>query len=131
VTTGFPAALMIAAVAVVAGCGPRRAPTDVPAPGPGWIEQGEASWYGSKYHGHRTASGERYDMHAMTAAHPTLPFGTVVEVVNLRNGLSVRVRINDRGPFRKGRIIDLSYGAARKLGMVRDGVAPVRVRVVS
>lgn len=116
---------------VAAGCAARRAPSRVPAPEPGWVERGEASWYGSKYHGRRTASGERYDMYAMTAAHPTLPFGTIVEVTNLRNGRRVRVRINDRGPFRKGRIIDLSYASARKLGMVRDGVVPVSVRVVS
>ena len=93
-------------------------------------EEGTASWYGKKYHGRRTSSGERYDMHAMTAAHRDLPFGTVVRVTNLRNGKNVRVTINDRGPFVEGRIIDLSYAAAKKLDMVRDGVVPVRVEIL-
>lgn len=96
----------------------------------GPAEEGIASWYGKKYHGRRTSSGERYDMHAMTAAHPSLPFGTVVRVTNLRNGKAVQVTINDRGPFLKGRVIDLSYAAAKELGMVRDGVVPVRVLVL-
>jgi rare lipoprotein A len=114
-------------------CAGKPAPATLPAVSPvsvGYTEQGIASWYGAKYHGRATASGERYDMHAMTAAHPTLPFGVVVEVTNLKNDRHVRVRINDRGPFRKGRIIDLSYAAARKLGMVHQGLAEVRVRVV-
>jgi len=95
-----------------------------------WQEEGIASWYGKKYHGRRTSSGERYDMHGMTAAHRTLPFGTVVRVTNLRNGRTVRVTINDRGPFVDGRIIDLSYRAATELDMVRDGVAPVIVELL-
>jgi rare lipoprotein A len=92
---------------------------------------GLASYYGRKFHGRRTASGERYDMHDLTAAHPVLEFGSRVEVINLKNGRKVRVRINDRGPFRKGRIIDLSYAAAKKIGMLRRGVAKVRVRLVN
>jgi rare lipoprotein A len=92
-------------------------------------EVGMASYYGREHDGRRTASGEVFDMHAMTAAHPTLPFGTRVRVTNLANGREVTVRINDRGPFRGGRILDLSYGAARKLGMVGRGVAKVRVAV--
>lgn len=93
-------------------------------------EKGIASWYGRKYHGRLTASGERYDMNAMTAAHQRLPFGVLVEVKNLENGRKTRVRINDRGPFKKGRIIDLSYAAARELGMVEQGLARVRIKVV-
>jgi len=91
---------------------------------------GLASYYAHEWHGHRTASGERYDMRAMTAAHRTLPFGTRVRVQNLANGRVVAVRINDRGPFRKDRIIDLSYGAALKLGIVGPGVARVKIRVL-
>ena len=89
-------------------------------------ETGLASWYGRKFHGRLTASGERYDMHAMTAAHPTLPLPSYARVRNPSNGVEVIVRINDRGPFHRGRIIDLSYAAASKLGMTR-GVAPVEV----
>jgi rare lipoprotein A len=96
----------------------------------GYAEKGIASWYGKKYHGRRTANGERYDMHAMTAAHKRLPFGTLILVKNLENGKKARVRINDRGPFKKGRIIDLSYAAARELGMVRKGLAKVKIKVV-
>lgn len=91
---------------------------------------GTASWYGSKFHGRRTANGERYDMHQMTAAHRTLPFGTKVRVTNQRNGRSVVVRINDRGPFAGRRIIDLSRGAAGQIGMVNSGVAPVKLEVL-
>ena len=93
--------------------------------------QGIASWYGGKFHGRRTASGERYDMNAMTACHPTLPFGTVVRVVNLDNNRSVVVRITDRGYLYNGRILDLSFGAAQKLAMIQPGVAPVKLEVLS
>ncbi len=89
-----------------------------------------ASWYGTFHHGRRTASGERYNMWAMTAAHPTLPFGTRVLVTNLHNGRSVTVRINDRGPHHHGRGIDLSYAAARAIGAVGSGVVPVRLTPV-
>jgi len=91
---------------------------------------GRASWYGEAHHGRLTASGERYDMHAMTAAHPTLAFGTRVRVTNLANGRRAVVRINDRGPFRRGRIIDVSYAAARELKMIGPGVARVRLVVL-
>jgi rare lipoprotein A len=94
------------------------------------VERGVASWYGQKFHGRLTANGERYDMHALTAAHRTLPFGTVVEVVNVGNGRRVAVRINDRGPFAHGRIIDLSFAAAREIGLVGPGTARVEVRPV-
>lgn len=95
----------------------------------GYVEQGTASWYGPDFHGGRTSTGETYDMDAMTGAHPTLPLPTWVRVTNLENGRSVVVRLNDRGPFAKGRIIDLSRAAAERLDMVRAGTA--RVEVVS
>jgi rare lipoprotein A len=96
------------------------------------VESGQAGWYGNRYHGRKTASGERFDQDALTAAHRTLPFGTVVQVKNLTNGRTVDVRINDRGPFgRKTRIIDLSRAAARALDMERAGVAPVELRIVT
>ena len=97
----------------------------------GYTERGLASWYGPGFNGRRTANGEIYDMHAMTAAHKTLPFGTVVEVYNRDNGKSTRVRINDRGPFVKGRIIDLSKKGAKKIDMIGTGTARVEIRVVS
>ena len=93
-------------------------------------ETGRASWYGSFHHGRRTASGEIYDMHALTAAHPTLPLGTRVLVTNLLNGRSVEVRVNDRGPYVDGRIIDLSYAAAQPLAAVSRGVVPVRLNAL-
>lgn len=103
---------------VVAACG---------APSSQRGSSGRASWYGS---GKVTASGERFDKHGLTAAHRTLPFGTRVRVTNKRNGQSVVVRINDRGPFIHGRIIDLSEGAARRIGMIRAGVVPVEIEVL-
>lgn len=92
-----------------------------------YSQQGVASWYGVKYHGQRTASGERYDMYKMTAAHPTLPIPSYVRVTSLATGKQVVVRINDRGPFLAGRVIDLSYTAALKLGLLKKGRAQVRV----
>ena len=97
----------------------------------GYRERGHASWYGTKFHGRRTSSGEPYDMYAMTAAHKTLPLPSYVEVTNLVNGRSVIVRVNDRGPFHQGRIIDLSYAAAVKLGMLGSGTTRVEVRAIS
>jgi rare lipoprotein A len=94
------------------------------------VEHGLASWYGEPYHGRRTASGELYDMHRLTAAHRTFEFGTVVRVTRRDTGKAVEVRINDRGPFIDGRIIDLSYEAARRIGLDADGVAPVEVKVL-
>ena len=96
----------------------------------GFVERGEASWYGKKFHGRDTANGERYDMFAMTAAHKHLPLPTYVSVTNLDNGKSTIVRVNDRGPFHGGRIIDLSYAAATKLGMLQQGTARVEVRSI-
>lgn len=89
------------------------------------IEEGIASWYGPKFHGRRTANGEQYDMNQLTAAHRTLPFNSIVKVRNLANGHSVMVRINDRGPFAKNRIIDLSRKAAREIGLIGPGTARV------
>ncbi|SHE59767.1 rare lipoprotein A [Desulfacinum infernum DSM 9756] len=96
----------------------------------GYREKGLASWYGRDWHGRLTSNGERYDMYALTAAHKILPMNTHVKVTHLRTGRSIVVRINDRGPFVPGRIIDLSYEAARQLGIQREGVAPVLVEAV-
>ena len=93
----------------------------------GYRAEGQASWYGAKHHGRKTASGERFDQNALTAAHRQLPFGTQVLVTNLNNQKSVVVRINDRGPYARNRLIDLSKKAAEQLDMLRDGVVPVRV----
>jgi len=89
-----------------------------------------ASWYGPGFDGRLTSNGERFNRHDLTAAHRTLPFGTIVEVTDRQTGRSVRVRINDRGPYVQGRILDLSYGAAKKLGILGRGVVPVEIRVV-
>ena len=97
---------------------------------PGYYQVGIASWYGPGFHGKTTANGEPYDMYAFTAAHKTLPFGTVVRVVDLDTGRSVVVRINDRGPFVPGRIIDLSYAAAEALGILDRGTARVGLVVL-
>ncbi|MGC1730287.1 MAG: septal ring lytic transglycosylase RlpA family protein, partial [Steroidobacteraceae bacterium] len=97
----------------------------------GYVEVGVASWYGPSFHGGNTSSGESYDMYAMTAAHRTLPLPTYARVTNLKNGRSVVVRINDRGPFVANRIIDLSYTAAAKLDMLREGTTPVEVRALT
>jgi rare lipoprotein A len=91
---------------------------------------GEGSYYASEFHGRKTASGEIYDMYELTAAHRTLPFGTILEVENLVNGLKINVRINDRGPFKKGRIIDLSYQAAKKIDLIKQGVTKVRIKII-
>jgi rare lipoprotein A len=96
----------------------------------GYHERGVASWYGSKFHGRRTSSGEPYDMHLATAAHKSLPLPTYAEVTNLDNGKKVVVKINDRGPFKHDRLIDMSYGAALRLGMIGTGTARVDVRVI-
>jgi len=121
----------LAAGLLLAACaGPRYAAPPWP-PAAGDAEVGLASWYGRDFHGRRTSSGEIYDMYQMTAAHRTLPLGTWVEVIHVETGRSVQVRVNDRGPFIAGRVIDLSYGAARVLGMLGQGVVPVRVRPLS
>jgi rare lipoprotein A len=108
-------------------------PAGPPPPKPAVAETftGFASWYGKKFHGRLTASGERYDMAALTAAHRTLPFGSRVKVTNLANGRFVVVTINDRGPYAKNRVIDLSHAAAKRLGIVDDGVAEVRLDILN
>jgi len=96
----------------------------------GFAETGYASWYGKKFHGNKTSNGEIYDMYGMTAAHKTLPIPAYVRVVNLENDLSCVVRVNDRGPFHEGRVIDLSYAAAKKLGFHHKGTAKVRIETI-
>ncbi|MGA1576276.1 MAG: septal ring lytic transglycosylase RlpA family protein [Burkholderiaceae bacterium] len=104
----------------------------VPKPQPRVIatKSGEASWYGPGFYGRRTANGERFRRGTMTAAHPYLPFGTKVRVTNLRNGRQAVVRINDRGPFHGGRVIDLAHGSANVLGLISSGVARVKLEVL-
>lgn len=150
----FAAAILLAACAggnapesVIASTGQSKAPpTDIPyklgkpytVAGIRYVPRddrsydhtGMASWYGKEFHGKPTATGRRYNMHEMTAAHTTLPTGTLVRVTNLENGRSVVVVIADRGPFSKKRIIDLSYAAAKQLGFVQQGTARVRVTYV-
>lgn len=96
----------------------------------GFVEKGLASWYGKDFHGRKTSNGEIYDMYAMTAAHKTLPMNVHLKVTNLNNGRSTVVRVNDRGPFVRSRIIDLSYSAAKELGLVGPGTAPVRIEAL-
>lgn len=130
----------VVVAACLLGCGgargasaaPVSSPAEARSPKPGASPQiGLATWYGDALAGHKTASGERFDPSAMTAAHRTLPIGTWVEVTRLDTGARVRVRINDRGPFgKKDRIIDLSKAAAKRIGLLRAGIARVEVRVV-
>lgn len=133
---GLPALGLCILALLPVGCAHRKAPPPRTEPQvtparPGTVEKGIASWYGEPYHGRRTASGEVYDMHQISAAHRTLPFGTVVRVTRRDTGQAVEVRINDRGPFVAGRIIDLSYGAARRIGLDVDGIAPVKIEVLA
>ena len=108
---------------------PSRSRGSEPSPAV-WTETGVASWYGEPFHGRNTASGEKYDMNDLTCAHPTLAFGTRLRVENLDNGRSITVRVNDRGPFKKERILDVSRKAAQELGMIGPGTARVRISVV-
>jgi len=100
-------------------------------PKQGTLKYGKASWYGKQFHGRLTANGERYNMHAMTAAHRTYALGTVLKVTSLKNWRSVVVKVNDRGPFYRSRDVDLSYAAAKKLGFVKKGVTKVKIEVLS
>ncbi|MBT8495939.1 MAG: septal ring lytic transglycosylase RlpA family protein [Deltaproteobacteria bacterium] len=134
------AALLALSLLATTGCGssppepssPKPSSADPsPARSARQVQRGKATWYGGKFQGRKTASGERFDKHKLTAAHRKLPFGTRVRVTNMSNGRSVVVRINDRGPFGgKGRIIDVSKAAARKLKMIRAGVVEVEVEVL-
>jgi rare lipoprotein A len=122
------AALLLCQILAVA-CSSNRKPAAPPTLGVP-VERGIASWYGPKFNGRMTASGERYDMNALTAAHPSLPFGTRIGVRNTRTGREVVVRVNDRGPYSRNRILDLSYAAAREVGVVGPGTASVEVYLV-
>jgi rare lipoprotein A len=127
-------ALIVALTCVaLLGCGKKHhVAANVPStPSTGAAEMGLASWYGHPYHGRAAANGEIYDMEKLTAAHRTLPFGTMVQVTNLSNGKSVEVRIIDRGPFVDGRIIDLSHAAAKEIELIGPGVAQVRLDVLA
>lgn len=126
---------LLGLVLLTGGCSlvSRPVPLSGPLPPPpvaGAVEEGIASWYGPPFHGRQTASGEIYDMEAPTAAHRTLPFGTRVRVYNLDSGRSTELRINDRGPFVRGRIIDVSRRGARELGLLGPGIAPVLVEIL-
>ncbi|MHC8363944.1 septal ring lytic transglycosylase RlpA family protein [Pseudomonas sp. LS2P72] len=114
-----------ALLSLLAGC----ASTDAIDPH-GYDKTGVASYYGAKHHGKRTASGERFNQHGLTAAHRQLPFGTRVKITNLNNDRSCVVRVNDRGPYSRGRLIDVSREAAEQLGMLRSGTAKVRVQAL-
>jgi rare lipoprotein A len=120
--SGLRAFLILGALALLAGCASQSIDPR------GYSAEGKASYYGARHHGKKTASGERFNQHSLTAAHRSLPFGTRVRVTNLRNDKQVVVRINDRGPYARGRIIDLSHKAAEQLDMLRAGVVPVRVQ---
>lgn len=121
----------VSALALLAGCSRAIVMTPPASPAVGAEEVGFASWYGAPHHGRRTASGEVYDMNQFTAAHRTLPFGTRLLVTNRDTSQSAEVRVNDRGPFAHGRILDVSYAAARQLGAVGPGIISVRVRVIA
>jgi rare lipoprotein A len=121
------------AVTILIGCTgsqPRFTPSGGEGSGEALALEGVASYYADEYNGRQTSSGEIYDMHALTAAHRTLPFGTMVRVRNLDNGRSVDVRINDRGPFKGDRVIDVSLEAAKRLGMIGPGTARVRLEII-
>ncbi|WP_152220638.1 septal ring lytic transglycosylase RlpA family protein [Pseudomonas sp. SCB32] len=123
----LPTLLLLAGLALLAGCSTSSYNSDSEVSGRGYRAEGTASYYGKAHHGKRTASGERFNQNTLTAAHRTLAFGTRVKVTNLENGRSVVVRINDRGPFGRGRIIDVSKAAAEQLNMLRSGTARVRL----
>lgn len=123
--SAIAAVMCLGALSTAAGTNPPIAPQPAPA-----AESGTASFYADKYQGKATASGEIFDMHQLTAAHPRLAFGTIVKVTNTENNRSVLVRINDRGPFVAGRVIDLSLAAAEELRMVKSGLAQVKLEIV-
>ncbi len=132
------ARLLLLVIVVAVGCAKTVPPSSTIREVPGQpragvvaVFEGKASWYGREQHGHLTANGEHFDMYALTAAHRTLRMNTRVRVINLRNGHIAVVRINDRGPYSHGRIIDVSYAAAKLLDMLTAGVVPVRVEVLA
>ncbi|MGD8494977.1 MAG: septal ring lytic transglycosylase RlpA family protein [Gemmatimonadales bacterium] len=122
---------LLSSVLLAGACAGYSGPAPMRTVEAGWRQEGEASWYGPGFDGKRTASGEVYDMDDLTAAHRELPFGSLVRVVNLDNGLETQVRINDRGPFARGRVLDLSRAAAREIDMLASGTARVRIEVLS
>ena len=117
-------------VATLAACGGAPKPAYFPGYPVGFVERGVASWYGPGFHGNKTANGERYDMHQLTAAHRTLPLGSIAVVRSMSTGQQVTVRINDRGPFASGRVLDLSLAGAQALGMTGAGTDQIELRVV-
>ena len=124
--------LFVAILAVsIASCATPKIPTTSSYKKSEATFTGIASWYGRKFNGRRTASGARFNMHKMTAAHRNLPFGTVLEITNLKNEKKVLVTVTDRGPFVKNRVLDVSYEAAKRLDFVRTGIAHIRARVVN
>lgn len=131
-TQKFAVAVILLAGIAVQGC--KASPPHIdrfPGYPIGFVERGEASWYGPGFHGNQTANGERYDMHQLTAAHRTLPLGSIAVVRSLTSGRQVTVRINDRGPFARGRVLDLSLAGAKAIGMTRNGTDRIELRVVS
>ena len=133
--------LLSLTVLLLSACASTPVPTITPEPPapiavieepsePSFIQQGRASWYGNRHHGKKTASGERFDQHAMTAAHRTLPFGTRIKVTNISNQRSVIVRVNDRGPFSQKRVLDVSRKAAEELGMINSGTANISLHTL-
>ena len=129
--------VVLLAAVVVSGCALAPTPPEPPEPPlecaevSRYSEEGTASWYGDSHHGKTTANGERFDMHAMTAAHRRLPMGTEVKVTNLRNSREATLRINDRGPYARGRILDVSRKGAEQLGFTDAGIARVRIETLN
>lgn len=117
-------------VGILAACSGAPKPVYFPGYPVGFVERGVASWYGPGFHGNKTANGERYDMHQLTAAHRTLPLGSIAVVRSMSTGRQVTVRINDRGPFARGRVLDLSLAGANVLGMIGSGTDQIELRVV-
>ncbi len=123
---------LLAILVLASGCSsPAPKPVYFPGYPVGYVERGMASWYGPGFHGNKTANGERYDMHKLTAAHRTLPLGSIAVVRSATTGKEVTVRINDRGPFAKGRVLDLSYAGAQTIGMVGHGTDQIELRVIA
>ncbi len=129
--------MWISCLAVISGCGPaaprfttREVPSTEKHPTSVHQLEGTASYYADEFHGRKTSNGEVYDMHALTAAHRTLPFNSKIRVVNSDNDKSVIVRVNDRGPFKDDRVIDVSLEAAKQLGLIAHGTAPVKLEIL-
>jgi len=127
----WPVVLLVVSMAgAIVACGSTPKPTYFPGYPVGFVERGVASWYGPGFHGSKTANGERYDMHQLTAAHRTLPFGSIAVVRSMSTGRQVSIRINDRGPFARGRVLDLSLAGAQALGMTGAGTDQIELQVV-